>query len=79
MSTICGKADEKAFAWALRANMTLVQGSVALAKEGDEERFLVVRTFLAGHVTRQEMKAAVKECAYYGDWMENKLTRKDAF
>lgn len=79
VSTVCGKADEQAFAWALRANMTLVQGSVALAKEDGEERFLVVRTFLAEHVTRQEMKAAVKECAYYGDWMENKLTGKDAF
>ncbi|MCC6488947.1 MAG: hypothetical protein IT364_15720 [Candidatus Hydrogenedentes bacterium] len=79
VSTVCGKVDEKALAWALRANMTLVQGAVALAKEDGEERFLVIRTFLADHVTRQEMKATVKECAYYGDWMENKLTGKDAF
>jgi hypothetical protein len=77
--TICGKADERSYAWALRANMKLVQGAVALAKSGDDEQFVLTTCFIAEHVTRWEMKAAIKETAYYGDWMESKLSEQDEF
>ena len=77
--TVCGKADERSYAWALRANMKLVQGAVALEKKGDEELFVLTTSFIAAHVTRGEMKAAIKETAYYGDWMESKLSGQDEF
>jgi len=77
--TICGKADERSYAWALRANMKLVQGAVAIEKHGDDEQFVLTTSFIAEHVTRWEMKAAIKETAYYGDWMENKLSGLDEF
>ncbi|MBM3289292.1 MAG: hypothetical protein FJY92_04000 [Candidatus Hydrogenedentes bacterium] len=77
--TVCGKADEKSYAWALRANMKLIQGAVALARQGDDERFVLTTTFVASEVTRPEMKAAVKEAAYYGDWIEQKVTGQDEF
>lgn len=77
--TICGKADERSYAWALRANMKLVQGAIALEQKGDDEQFVLTTCFLAEHVTRWEMKAAVKETAYYGDWMESKLSGQDEF
>jgi len=77
--TVCGKADETSYGWALRANMKLIQGAVALAKQGDDERFVLTMTFLAGEITRPEIKAAVKEAAYYGDWIEQKVTGQDEF
>jgi hypothetical protein len=77
--TICGKADESSFGWALRANMKLVQGAIAIETNGDDEQFVLTTCFIADHVTRWEMKAAIKETAYYGDWMENKLTGQDEF
>ena len=77
--TVCGKADEKSYEWALRANMKLIQGAVALAKQGDDERFVLTMCFLASEVTRAEIKAAVKEAAYYGDWIEQKVSGQDEF
>ncbi|NUM54835.1 MAG: hypothetical protein HUU46_14410 [Candidatus Hydrogenedentes bacterium] len=77
--TICGKADETSYAWALRANMKLIQGAVALAKQGDDERFVLTMCFLASEVTKSEIKAAVKEAAYYGDWIEQKVSGQDDF
>lgn len=77
--TVCGKADEKSYAWALRTNMKLIQGAVALARQGDDERFVLTMCFLAGEVTKSEIKAAVKEAAYYGDWIEQKVSEQDEF
>jgi hypothetical protein len=77
--TVCGKADEKSYAWALRANMKLIQGAVALAKQDNDERFVLTMCFLAGETTRPEIKAAVKEAAYYGDWIEQKVGGQDEF
>ena len=77
--TVCGKSDEGAFGWALRANMKLIQGAIALAKQGDDERFVLTACFLASEMTKAEIKAAVKEMAHYGDWIESKLTDRDEF
>jgi hypothetical protein len=77
--TICGRADERSYGWALRANVKLVQGAVAIEKNGDDEQFVLTTSFIADHVTRWEMKAAIKETAYYGDWMESKLSGQDEF
>lgn len=77
--TVCGKADENAYAWALRANMKLIQGAIALARQGEEERFVLSMCFLRNEVTKAEIKAAVKEAAYYGDWIEHKVGGMDEF
>ena len=77
--TVCGKADEKSYGWALRANMKLIQGAIAIASQGDDERFVLSTCFLANEVTRQEIKAAVKETAFYGDWIEQKVSGQDEF
>ncbi len=77
--TVCGPGDEESYAWALRANTKLVQSAMALEKHDDGEHFILTTSFLADHVTRQELKSAVKETAYYGDWIEGKLTGQDEF
>ena len=77
--TYCGKYAEEAMQWALRANTKLAQGALALTDADGEERFALVNCFLAGEVTTTEFKASVKEIAFYGDWVEKKLTGLDDF
>jgi predicted nucleic acid-binding protein len=77
--TICGKANEKAYGWALRANMQLRQSALALVTEEGEERFAVTNCFLASEATPREVKSSVKETAYYGDWLEAHLNETDAY
>ncbi|MBI4559771.1 MAG: hypothetical protein HY706_19445 [Candidatus Hydrogenedentes bacterium] len=75
--TVCGKADSNTLAWALRTNMQITQGALALQKDGDEERLILTNSFLADEATPAEIRAAVKELSFYGDWIEQKLGGKD--
>lgn len=75
--THCGPASERTIEWALRNNMSMVQCAVATIEEKDELRLIIVNSFLDGHITPGEMKACIKEIAFYGDWMEKKLTGLD--
>lgn len=75
--THCGPASDGSIRWALRNNMSMVQCAVATIEKEDELHLIIVNSFLDGHITPGEMKACVKEIAYYGDWMEQKLTGLD--
>ncbi|MBX7255063.1 MAG: hypothetical protein K1Y02_01785 [Candidatus Hydrogenedentes bacterium] len=77
--SVCGKADEKTYAWALRANAKMAQAAIALTGHDDEERFVLVNCFLVEEVSCNEMKASVKEVAYLADWMEQRLGNTDEF
>jgi len=77
--TECGKPREYAFEWALRANMKISHGALALSKDGGEERLVLTDCYLAHAATPAEIKASVKELAYYGDWIESKLGELDDF
>lgn len=72
--TYCGQAAPGAFRWALKSNMRLVHGAVALTEEEGEERFVLVNSLLADKANPSEVKAAVKELSIYGDWIEKKLS-----
>lgn len=77
--TYCGKPTEDVYPWALRANMKLTQSALALHKLEGEEIFVVTRTFLDGEASPRELKATVKEIAFYGDFIEKRLTGQDDF
>jgi len=79
--TQCGPAREDAVPWALRTNMKLAQCAFALMREGDdaEEQLVLSNCYLAKEATPREVGVAVKEVAYYGDWIEKKLTGLDDF
>jgi hypothetical protein len=77
--TYCGAPTEDAYPWALRANMKLTQSALALHKLDGEEIFVVTRTFLDGEASPRELKATVKEIAFYGDYIEKRLTGLDDF
>lgn len=79
VSTNCGPASDKALRWALRNNTGLSHCALALSDEGGEEMLIMIHSFLADAVTPAEFKSSVKEVAYYGDWVESKLTDGDVF
>lgn len=77
--TECGRATQESLHWALRANMNLSHGALALSTESGEERLVVINCYLADYCTPNEVRASVKELAFYGDWIEKKLTGLDDF
>lgn len=78
--TKCGAPSEKSLEWALRANMKLSQGALAIQKTAEgEQLFVLLNCFLASETTPLEIKDAVKRIAFYGDWVETKLSDLDEF
>ncbi|HOE67166.1 MAG TPA: hypothetical protein PLO62_11635 [Candidatus Hydrogenedentes bacterium] len=76
----CAPVDEKAFAWALRANKDLFYCAVCIDEDDAEKPRLALRgNFVRGELTPATLKAAVKETAFYADWIEAKLTRSDGY
>jgi hypothetical protein len=78
-STQCGKPDAETIAWAIRSNDKLSYCAFSIHGEGEEERLVIVKNFDPARVTGEMVKDAVKEIAFYGDWMEKKLTGEDNF
>lgn len=74
ISTRCGKADADVHAWALRANMDIALGALAMMKDGDDDILVLRGCYLPDQVSPSEVKACVKELAHYGDWLESRLS-----
>ncbi len=77
--TKCGAPTDQSLEWALRANMKLSQGALAIDKKDGEKEFVLINCFLASETTPLEIKDAVKRIAFYGDWVETKLSDLDEF
>ncbi len=77
--TKCGAPSDQSAEWALRANMKLSQGALAIEKNEGEKEFVLINCFLATELTPAEIKDAVKRIAFYGDWVETKLSDLDEF
>jgi hypothetical protein len=78
--TRCGAPTKESLEWALRANMKLSQGALAIRRADDgKKEFVIINCFLANELTPTELKDAVKRVAFYGDWVEQKLSDLDEF
>ena len=77
--TKCGTGTEQAAEWSLRANMKLPHGAIALAEVDDVETLVVVNCHPIIRVSPAEIKDDIKAIAFYGDWLEKKLTGQDEF
>jgi hypothetical protein len=75
--TYCGKPKPASLDWALRTNTKLTHGALALLGDADEERLVLVDSYLMDEATPEIIKRSVKETAFYGDWIESKLTGMD--
>lgn len=75
--TFCGTPSGDATVWALRANTKITQGALALDADAEGDRLVLTNCLLASDITPAQLKTSVKEIAYYGDWVEGKLTGAD--
>tara|TARA_R110001592_G_scaffold43707_1_gene141348 strand:- start:952 stop:1575 length:624 start_codon:yes stop_codon:yes gene_type:complete len=79
VSTQCGEANSETIAWAIRSNAELMYCAFSVVTKGDKELLVIVNNFNPDEVTPTMVKDAVKEIAYYGDWLESKLSGKDDY
>ena len=75
----CGLADPQAMAWALRANGRLPHCSIAIVEDGGQQWFEIGHSLRTQKATPDELRACIKEVAFYGDWAEARLSKQDAF
>ena len=75
--TLCGPPKDEACRGALEANAKLVQSAVARIDHEGTKQFALIQCFLDGYITKTEMHASIKEVAFYGDWLEGKMTGLD--
>lgn len=73
----CGKPDSSSAAWALRSNANLVGCAFAVENFERFEHLIIVKNFLRHRASPAEVLAAVKQIAYYGDWLEKRLNGTD--
>lgn len=77
VSTTCGPATESVHEWALKNNMNMSHCSLAIEERDGETWFVLVNNHLTESITFEELKLTVKEVAFYGDWVEEKITGED--
>jgi len=75
--TECGPAVRDRWEWALRANLTLRWGSIAIRTVNRRPIFVMVRNLLRRGLNISELKKTVLSLAEKGDLMERMLTLED--
>jgi hypothetical protein len=78
VSTECGPADAETIAWAVRNNSQCMYCAFNVEARDGVDHLTILSNFDPKHVTPGMVRDAVKEMAYYGDWLEQKLTGEDA-
>lgn len=79
VSTACGEADAESIAWAIRSNHKFLYCAFCVEERDGRDYLTIVSNFDPELATPALVKNAVKEIAYYGDWLEHKLSGEDNF
>ena len=77
--TRCGPADEKHYDWALRQNVKMSAGAIAVVDIEDHPNFVVVDVMARSTVTPVILFNSVKRIARKGDELESALTKADDY
>jgi hypothetical protein len=77
--TRCGPADEKHYDWALRQNVKMSAGAIAVVDIEDHPNFVVVDVMARSVVTPQLLINSVGRIAKKGDELEAALTKADNY
>lgn len=77
--TVCGKPDASTAAWALRTNTDMIGCAFAVENHERFEHLILVQNFHRAKASPEEVLAAVKQVAFYGDWLEKRLGTVDNF
>jgi len=77
--TRCGAADPKHYEWALRQNVKMSAGAIAVIDIDGHPNFVVVDVMARSTVTPQILIDSVKRIARKGDQLESALTKADEY
>lgn len=77
--TRCGPADEKHYEWALRQNVKMSAGAIAVVDIENHPNFVVVDVTARSVVTPEILINSVKRIAKKGDELEAALTKADDY
>jgi len=75
----CGPADAAALEWALRTNDRLPHCSFAITEDSGQQHLELGHSLRAKKATADELRACVKEVAFYADWAEGRLSKQDSY
>jgi hypothetical protein len=79
VSTVCAKADPASFEWALKNNVSMSHCALGVEERDGEDSLVLTNNLLAKSLSFAELKLSVKEVAFYGDWIEEKLSGIDHY
>jgi hypothetical protein len=74
VQTNCGPAHENNFKWALKLNLKLAYGHLAVRRVENEDQFVFCQTLLEPTTQPVELRKAVLAAAEKGDWVEKQVT-----
>jgi len=75
--TMCGKANKDYEHLALQLNRKFSHAAFAVQKWKDADFLILVNNILRQEATPDMVKRCIKEMAYYGDWLEEKIEGTD--
>ncbi len=79
LCTPCGPADPERYEWALRLNMSIAYGSIAIAQLGDDLCFAIVDSYLKNVVNPAQITKSMLTLANEGDRIEAMLSKQDTY
>jgi HEAT repeat protein len=77
--TRCGPANAKHYEWALRQNVKMSAGAIAIADVAGKPAFVIVDVLVLDEATPGMLIEAVRRLARKGDQLESALTKADQF
>jgi len=75
--TECGPAEPRNYEWALRQNLRMSFGAIALRDRGGQPTFVMVNTHIRSTLDVEELRKSVLLLARKGDKLEEALTKAD--
>ncbi len=77
--TCCGEASERLYEWALRQNVKMTAGAIAVADIEGKANFVVVDVWRRPAITARLLLDSVKQVARSGDQLEAALSKADRY
>ena len=75
----CGEPSPDVVQWVMGSNAKLIYCAFAVKQVDGQERLMLSGNLDRSEATPRMVKAAVKEIAFYSDWLEQKTTGADVF
>ncbi|NQU39903.1 MAG: HEAT repeat domain-containing protein [Lentisphaerae bacterium] len=79
LCTPCGQADAPRYEWALKLNMSIPYGAIALATLDDKQCLAMVDSYLRATVDPEDIAKSLMSLARQGDAIEKALAHEDRY